>query len=646
MKVILPRNIASGLVLGLTATLLIAVAAWAGFTGPNRTTTQTVRDKDEDQWYCTKGAVTCWFAKHSEGGQDCNGSQPAVSQQGSCAPADTCGCVRGYTEQTVTLPPATVGGSEQCATPGNNGWCRGGASIALSANEPVGGEVIQLIEGNPGGVLCDPADASSVSCSWSGGGQGSFSVEFLAVSSLGDTSDKSSADWKLDSQPPSIDLNVPGGSGWNQGGSYQVTVSGGDATSGVAAAEVSVDGGPWSGSADVSGDGIHSISGRVIDGAGNQATASGEIKIDGTPPKLEAELSGTLGNAGWYISAVTISADASDELSGVDWIEVSLDDAGWEAGPMTISIDGTRTTRVRAADRAGNQAEASGPTVRIDVYPPQSVFVDPPNKSETWVSGVVELHGTSVDFTSGLQSVEISFDNGASWEPLELRGMEWSASWDTSSLPSGRYPVLARARDVAGHLESSAQVTLLVDALGPEVDIPDSWLVHDEAPMTIRDAGAGLADAVVEFADGLLTIELDVQHIPETISWDGVLPDGQIAPPGEYPVQVTAWDLAGNRGHDEGVVIVPPPEQLPDAPPQSEVEIELVPEGAANVQQQAAATEPLLVAPLTFNVWLWPALAWLGLMGTIGFAKILDPRPGALRGLRKDLRQIRKTLEE
>lgn len=651
MKLILPRNLANGLVLGFAASLAVAVVAWAGFTGPDRTTTRTVRDPDEDQWYCEKsGQATCWFAKGVNPCPSAGGSHPSITAQNSVCgwTADSCGCNEGFREETTTFPPATVGGSEQCGTPGNNGWCRGGASLALSANEPVSGEVITLIEGSPGGVLCDPANASSVSCSWSGGGQGSFTVEFWAVSSFGDTSDKSTADWKLDSQPPSINLSVPGGSGWNKGGSYSVTVSGADATSGVATAEVSVNGGGWSSSAQVSGDGIHSISARVTDRAGNQSTASGEIKIDGSAPSVEADLSGTLGQGGWYISPVTISVSAADALSGVAAVSVSVDGGAWRAGPLVISSDGSHSIRVRAADHAGNEATASGPTIRVDTHPPQSVFLDPPNESAPWVTGVVELFGTSIDFASGLHSVEISFDQGGSWQPLKLRGMEWSTNWDTSDLPTGDYPVLARARDLAGHLESTARVTLRIDRTAPIVDIPDVWMAGDQAPVTVRDEHIGLAGAELQIGDGIVQTAFEPDQIPAVIDWDGSMPDGSQVPAGEYAVQVTAWDRAGNRGADVGVVIVASPAVQPDQPPvagiRSGAEASLV---SASVDQAPVAEVRVLpVADLSFDVWLWPALAWLGLVGTIGFAKILDPRPGALHGLRRDLRQIRKMVED
>lgn len=642
--------------LGFAASLLIAVAAWAGFTGPNRTTTVTVREPDDDQWYCKKsGFPTCYFKTHGDGGQDCDGSHPSTgSQQSACGwIADNCGCNEGYSEQTISLPAATVGGSVACGSPGDNGWCRGGASLQLNANEPVGGEVIESIEGNPGGVLCDPADNSSISCSWSDGGQGSFTIEFWAVSSLGDTSEKSSASWKLDSAPPTISLSVPGGSGWNQGGSYSISISGADATSGVAAAEISVDGGAWKSSATVSGDGVHNVDGRVVDKAGNQATQSGEIRIDGTPPSVDAELSGTLGQEGWYVSAVTVTASASDALSGVAGVQVSLDGGGWQNAPLVVTIDGTHSLRVRASDAAGNQATAAGPTIKIDAHPPESVFITPPNDSETWVSGVVELEGTSIDFASGLRSVEISFDEGANWEGLALRGMDWGTSWDTGGLPSGDYPVLARARDHAGHLESTARVVLRIDNTAPLVDIPDSWLVAERAPLTIEEAGIGLAGAALEIGDGIEINDFDVAEIPDTIVWDGVMPDGSQAIPGRYLAVVTAWDLAGNQGSDSGFVVVPAADEAPetvieigkDGGPAGPGTLASIPDDEA-ASGQAGLQPSSLVAPLTFRLWLWPALAWFGLVGMIGFAKVLDPRPSAIGGLRRDLAQIRKVLEE
>ena len=453
--------------------MVVVAAAWAGFTGPNRNTTKTVRDPDGDQWFCKKsGYATCWFAT----GNPCpdeGGSHPSTGAQisvcGWPSPADSCGCKESNKTQTVNLPPALVGGSGYCASPGDNGWCRGGASLELSASEPVSGYVIESIEGNPGGVLCDPADSASIGCTYSVGGEGNFTIEYWALSSYGDTSEKASAEVKVDGSPPSISLSVsggsPGGGGWYRGGSLDVSASGTDGISGVSKEEISVDGGGWASTAQVKGDGVHSVSGRVIDGAGNQATDSTEIRIDGTPPSLSPELSGTKGKDGWYISPVSVFASASDNLSGVAKVEVSAGSSGWQTGPLSISADGSHTVRIRVEDVAGNETTEDGLTIKIDTHAPVSAFINPPEGSETWVSGIIPLIGKSSDLTSGLTTIEISFDQGQSWSLLKRTGGDWRSSWDSSEMPNGTYVVLARASDVAGNLESTARVTLRVDNL-------------------------------------------------------------------------------------------------------------------------------------------------------------------------------------
>lgn len=298
-----------------------------------------------------------------------------MSAFGWPSPGDSCGCKKSYSTQTVSLPPAIVSGSEDCASPGSNGWCRGGASLELIASEPVSGYVIESIEGSPGGVLCDPADSSSVGCSYSVGGEGNFTIEYWALSSYGDTSEKSSAALRIDGSAPSISLNVSGGvsggGGWYRGGTVDVSASGADAVSGVATAEVSMDGGGWTRSAQVRGDGVHSVSGRVIDEAGNQSTDSVEIRMEGTPPSLSPELSGTQGRDGWYISPVSVFASVSDNLSGVARVEVSDGSGGWQSGPLTISTDGSHKPKYRAVDVAGNETTEDGPTIKIDTHPPR-----------------------------------------------------------------------------------------------------------------------------------------------------------------------------------------------------------------------------------------------------------------------------------
>jgi len=418
----------------------------------------------------------------------------------------------------------------------------------------------------------------------------------------------------------------------------------------VSIEEVSVDGGGWASTAQVEGDGVHSVSGRVIDGAGNQTTDSADIRIDGTPPSLSPELSGTKGRDGWYISPVSIFASASDNLSGVAKVEVSAGSSGWQTGPLSISADGSHKVRYRAEDVAENETTEDGPTIKIDAHAPESAFINPPEGSETWVSGTIPLIGQSSDLTSGLRTIEISFDGGQNWSSLERTGGDWRSSWDSSEMPNGTYVVLARASDVAGNLESTARVTLRVDNLSPMVDIPESWPVGQPGKLIVEEGGIGLDGAEIVFSDGEIVLEnqkYSASEVPQAVTWDGRLPDGTFAAPGEYGVKVFAWDLVGNQGSDTGRIIVPEAEpiaapiQAEPAQPASSLST------STEVEMEAEALEPEAV-PIEIRAqpWIWPAIAWIGLLSAVGFAKIADPRAKALQSLHDDLAQIRSLLNE
>jgi hypothetical protein len=590
--------------------------------------------------------------------------------------ADNCSCEKAYKEKTTTQPPATVSGSFNCAQSGQDGWCRGGAALQLSASEPLSGQVIQVIEGSPGGVLCDPGDAASVNCSWDGGGQGSFTVEYWAVSSYGDTSEKGSSQWKLDSQGPEVDLVLTGGDagggGWYRDGTVTATASGSDSVSGVASERVSLNDGSWQDSVEVDSDGVHSVRARVTDRAGNSAETTGQIKFDGSPPSVDGSLGGTQGEAGWYTSAVTVEVDAWDGLSGIASAEVSIDGGGWQGSPAQISGDGTHRAELRATDVAGNQAAGAELTVRIDATPPQSAFRTPQEGSTTWISGQFTFKGQSSDATSGLAGAEISLNGGGSWRSLSASAGEWSYSWDTRTVANGTYTILARGRDVAGNRESTARVTVRVDNLAPLVDIPDSWTLGDFAPLTVQEQDIGLDRVEIVIAGSGATMgdwEYGPGAVPSSVDWDGEGPDGQSAPAGEYTVTATAWDLAGNRGSDTGIVIVPDPAlievpELPEIPePPTLPELPEIldvfnprPLSASAPSPDAAlpaAGEPAPLVPVGAGaqaldlrrIWIWPAFAWAGLLAALGYAKLSDPRPGALRRLRADLRRIRQLQE-
>ena len=199
--------------------------------------------------------------------------------------------------------------------------------------------------------------------------------------------------------------------------------------------------------------------------------------VDTLSPSLSGEVSGVAGENGWWVSQATLSASASDPSpgSGLATFEVSVDGTGWIAYTAPIVLDeGQHVVQLRVTDNAGHLTETTQ-TVWVDTQPPQSAFTNPPEGSEIWIAGVLDMSGASADVTSGLAMAEISYDGVGSWQAVGLNtDGTWSSNWDTRTVPNGTYIVQARAKDIAGNLESTAQITVHVDNGNPKVRIPDS----------------------------------------------------------------------------------------------------------------------------------------------------------------------------
>jgi hypothetical protein len=216
--------------LGILALALgLAWPALADYLGPDRDYTYFVWERSTCTYLATKPGGSCsltlYYAPH-----DCvaasltagffNNAPTACGAAwgGTCGVNFTCsisltgdtvgGCSQGETgcvstEHSGTYPPATINGNINCSQTGNNGWCVGTASLSLSANEPVGGYNILLIEGTRNGeTFACPGSSCNVPLT-----QGQNDFTFWALSSWGDSSLMGSASGKLDSQPPQVSLS-------------------------------------------------------------------------------------------------------------------------------------------------------------------------------------------------------------------------------------------------------------------------------------------------------------------------------------------------------------------------------------------------------------------------------------------------------
>lgn len=500
------------------------------------------------------------------------------------------------------------------------------------------------------------------------GTEGPHIVDFRATDQAGLRA-STTLSFRVDKTPPTITFTPSGTSG--SGGWYtspvSLTITATDALSGVASVEYRLDGGIWTtGTSLVLGDGEHTLEARATDLSGNRSVVTAAetigIQVDTTPPTLSTALDGKLGLNNWYVSEVTVLASVSDATSGVALTEYRLDSGVWTPGTsVTATTDGAHTVQFRVTDQAGNQTTGLR-TFRIDQTQPFSVFTAPAEASTgVLAQGDFLLAGQSSDATpstssgqaSGLASVQLSTDEGQTWFdlPVSTTGL-WSYTWQTNPLDNGLYPVLARAQDQAGNVNTAAHVTLLLANHPPQVSVQESWWVWEAGALVVRERFLPVTEISLRIAclDGQPDVKLKftLESLPDFLQWDRKCGQGQFATAGDHLVSLKVCDQVGNCASAEGTIkvpfIAPPvptwtPTPLPTAtttpsPTHERRKPTPIPTRITPVFTQAPTPEAPVekpVAPADF--WLWRPAALLGLLLAFGSSSLLDPRPVALRRL-------------
>ena len=144
-------------------------------------------------------------------------------------------------------------------------------------------------------------------------------------------------------------------SGWSNAASETVAFTCGDTGSGVAAPGCPAN-------QMVTAEGSTTVSGTVLDLAGNSATKTVIVKLDRTPPTISATISPTPNSAGWLIlPLVKVSFTCSDGGSGLA--------SGACPAPVFVTSQGISQVTRTVTDLVGNTGSVTA-TVRIDWTPP------------------------------------------------------------------------------------------------------------------------------------------------------------------------------------------------------------------------------------------------------------------------------------
>jgi len=348
-------------------------------------------------------------------------------------------------------------------------------------------------------------------------------------------------------------------------------------------------------------DGVHSISVRAKDGAGNVSDwllVDKGYRIDTQSPVISGNSPGN----GAYLknSALTIQANITDTGSGVlvssikmqisinqqTPISVTVDpnspkspgsgSLGWDGTKVWYSdkeaLDGLYNVTISASDQAGNPAASLTFSFQIDTASPTVKITSPENGA--YLSGTVAISASASDNEggSGIEGVVFYYrPSGDSNQPVKIGSCStapYSVSWNTSSVSDGKYEIYALAYDKAGNSTSSASVLVSVDNTAPEVKIlapqPGAFVGQDvEIIASASDTGSGV-DKVGFYYGGQLIGEgklgVDGKY---HFTWKTQAGQPQ---DGGYSLTAVAYDKAGNSKTSASVTVM-----LDNTPPSAPV---------------------------------------------------------------------------
>lgn len=270
-------------------------------------------------------------------------------------------------------------------------------------------------------------------------------------------------------------------------------------------------------------DGHYTIRIKAIDNAGNEIIVSSSIIVDGTRPDLRiiSPMDGS------YLSELPVSIkwNGTDDTSGLDHYEISLDGSNWIFQDTRVSYtivnleEGSYVIRVRMHDRAGNSHTVSTGFV-LDQTVPEATSWGPTGE------------GIKVDSTFSVSFTERMDKRITQFKVTDVEGqIRWNGDRaifvPNSDLEYGsEYEVTVVAWDLAGNRMNTLTWTIRTDYMGSlsgyVVDsdgdpIKGAVLSMDENIITTTDENGYFffvkesgTDTITITAEGYLDVDIDI----------------------------------------------------------------------------------------------------------------------------------------
>jgi len=341
----------------------------------------------------------------------------------------------------------------------------------------------------------------------------------------------------LDTTVPTGSIIINNGDTWTNSTSVTLTLTYGDAASGVAEVRYSNDGSSWT-AWEAPGatrawtlvgiDGTKTIYYEVKDNVGFVSQFTDTIILDTTMPTGSIIIND--GDTWTNSTSVTLTLTYGDGTSGVLEVRYSNDGSSWiawESAGATrawalVGGDGTSTVYYEVKDNVGFISQFTDSIILDTTAPIGSIII---NDGDAWTNSTsVTLSLTYSDATSGVLEVRYSND-GSSWSGWEAAGA--TRAWTLLGV-DGTKTVYYEVKDNA-ELIAQFTDTIILDTTAPTGSIiindGDTWTISTSVTLTLT------------YGDGTSGV-LEVRYSNDGSSWTSW----------ESAGVTRAWTLVGGDG--------------------------------------------------------------------------------------------------
>jgi hypothetical protein len=441
------------------------------------------------------------------------------------------------------VKPSTSIAVSPAAPNGSGSWYVTTPSFTLSASDATSGVASTLYRIGSGATQTYSGAVSIP--------DGQHTVTYWSVDSAGNTeSATTTPTMKVDTVKPSTTIAITpaspdGSNGWRVSAT-SFTLSGSDATSGVATTLYKIDSGAtqtYSGSAVSIPQGSHTVTYWSVDTAGNteSATTSPVIKVDTVKPSTTLTTSPVApdGSNNWFKqSSVTFTLAATDGTSGVANSYYTIDGGGQQtySGTVTVNTQGDHTVTYWSVDTAGNTEATATTHIKLDnVRPATTLTTSPatPDGSNNWFQrSSVSFTLGATDASSGTATTLYTVDGGA----------QQTYSGTVTVSGQGDHTVTYWSVDTAGNVETTNTTHIKLDNVKPTATLTTSPAAPDGSNSWFKQSSVTFTLAATDATSGVASRFYTIDGGSQQTYSGTVNVSGQ----GDHPVTYWSVDTAGN----------------------------------------------------------------------------------------------------